>query len=110
MRESIDELNDISFDEKVLMSNTPFLVDFWAEWCGPCKIIEPIIKELSKEYHGKINFGKMNVDDNPIIPPKYGIRSIPSLLIFQNGNVVEQIAGAVPKKNIKLTLDRVLNL
>jgi len=110
MTENINELNDVSFNEEVLKSNTPFLVDFWAEWCGPCKIIEPIIKELSNEYKGKINFGKMNVDNNPIIPPQYGIRSIPSLLIFKNGDVVEQVVGAVPKKNIKLTLDRVLNL
>ena len=109
MAVNVDELNDVGFDELVLKSKLPFLVDFWAEWCGPCRIIDPIVKELSNEYNGKIKFGKMNVDENPIIPPKYGIRSIPSLLIFNNGNVFEQIVGAVPKENIQLALDRVID-
>tara|TARA_A100001011_G_scaffold202506_1_gene210902 strand:- start:52625 stop:52963 length:339 start_codon:yes stop_codon:yes gene_type:complete len=108
MSENVDQIIDISFDEVVLKSNIPFLVDFWAEWCGPCRMVDPIVKELSNEYDGKIKFGKMNVDENPIVPPKYGIRSIPSLLIFHKGNVFEQIVGAVPKENIKLALDRVL--
>ena len=108
MAENVIEFTDNGFESDVLTSDTPVLVDFWAEWCGPCKMIGPIIQEIAGEYAGRIKVGKMNVDNNPVIPPQYGIRSIPSLLIFKDGAVSDQIVGAVPKNNITEVLDRVL--
>lgn len=96
---------DDSFEEDVLNSDKPVLVDFWAEWCGPCRMVGPIVDELAGEYEGKAKIGKVDVDNNPEISTKYGIRSIPSLLIFKNGEVVDQIVGAVPKKQLKKQLE-----
>ncbi|MDX1671927.1 MAG: thioredoxin TrxA [Balneolaceae bacterium] len=98
-------LTDDSFEDEVIKSDKPVLVDFWAEWCGPCKMVEPIVKELADEYEGKAKIGKVDVDNNPEISTKYGIRSIPSLLIFKDGEVVDQIVGAVPKSQLKKQLE-----
>ena len=108
MAENVIEFTDNDFESDVIKAGTPVLVDFWAEWCGPCKMIGPIIQEIAGEYAGRIKVGKMNVDNNPVIPPQYGIRSIPSLLIFKDGAVSDQIVGAVPKDNITEVLDNVL--
>ena len=91
------ELTDSNFDEKVLKSSMPVLVDFWAEWCGPCRMVGPIVEELSKDFDGKVVVGKVDVDSNPNISMNYGIRNIPTLLIFKNGQVVDKQVGAVPK-------------
>ena len=105
---NVVEFTDDGFDSDVLASDTTVLVDFWAEWCGPCRMIGPIVEEIANEYAGRIKVGKMNVDLNPVVPPQFGIRSIPSLLIFKDGAVSDQIVGAVPKKNITEVLDKVL--
>ena len=94
------EFSDSNFEQEVLKSDTPVLVDFWAEWCGPCRMIGPLVEELATEYEGKAKIGKMNIDDNPGTPMKYGVRSIPTLLVFKNGEVVDKIVGAVPKGTI----------
>ena len=100
MGENVLEITDQNFESDVLQSEIPVVIDFWAEWCGPCKAIAPVIDELSDEYLGKVKFGKVNVDFNQQTAMKYGIRSIPSLLIFNNGSVVNQIIGSVPKESI----------
>jgi len=102
------QVNDSNFEQVVLASDKPVLVDFWAEWCGPCRAIGPIIEELSKEYEGKALIVKLNTDENPITPTNYGIRSIPTLLFFKDGKVVDKLIGAVPKANIKAKLDALL--
>ena len=91
------EFTDANFDELVLKSDKPVLVDFWAEWCGPCRMVGPSVEELSKEYEGKAVIGKMNVDNNPNVSTQFGIRNIPALLYFKNGQVVDKQIGAVPK-------------
>ena len=91
------EFTDANFDELVLKSDKPVLVDFWAEWCGPCRMVGPSVEELSKEYEGKALIGKMNVDSNPNVSVQFGIRNIPALLYFKNGQVVDKQIGAVPK-------------
>jgi len=98
-------VSDANFQAEVLTSEHPVLVDFWAIWCGPCKMIAPIVEELAKEYDGKLKVTKMDVDANPRTAMQYGIRSIPTLMIFKGGQVVEQIIGAVPKRHLldKLT-------
>ena len=103
------ELSEHDFDEKVLSSDQPVLVDFWAEWCGPCHMIAPMIEEVAEEYGDKVAVGKLNVDQHPAIAARYGIRSIPSILLFKNGQVDNQIVGAVPKGKITEILNRALS-
>lgn len=101
-------LTDDNFQSEVISSNVPVLVDFWAEWCGPCKMIAPSIEQLASEFEGKAKIGKLDVDNNQNIASTYGIRSIPSLLIFKNGEVVDHIVGAVPKNAIQAKLEAVV--
>ena len=103
------QLTDSNFKETVLDSNKVALVDFWAEWCGPCKAIGPMIEELSKEYEGKAVIGKVDVDNNPETAMKYGIRNIPTLLFVKNGQVVDKVVGAVPKANLVGMLNKHLS-
>lgn len=101
-------ITDENFDQEILKSDIPAMVDFWAEWCGPCKMIGPIIEELAEEYKGKIKIAKMNVDQNQKTPAKFGIRSIPTLIFFKNGEVVDVIIGAQPKEILKSALEKLL--
>ena len=101
-------VTDADFDEKVLKADRPVLVDFWADWCMPCKMIEPIVEELSREYDGKVDFAKLDVDSNPSTAMTYGVRGIPTLLIFKGGEPVGQIVGAVPKGVLKKRIDSAL--
>lgn len=91
------ELTDSNFETEALQSDKPVMVDFWAEWCGPCRMVGPIVEEVAKEYSDKAVVGKLNVDNNPAVAQKYGIRSIPTILFFKNGEVVDRQVGAVPK-------------
>uniref|UniRef100_A0A7V5XGS7 Thioredoxin n=1 Tax=Thermodesulfobacterium geofontis TaxID=1295609 RepID=A0A7V5XGS7_9BACT len=102
-------VNDQNFEKEVLKAEVPVLVDFWAAWCGPCKIIAPIIDEIAEELEGKIKVCKINVDENPITPGKYGIRAIPTLIIFKKGEPVEVIVGAVSKSVILNALNKALS-
>jgi thioredoxin 1 len=104
------EFTDANFQQEVLESDIPVLVDFWAVWCGPCKMIAPFVEELSKEYEGKVKVGKVDVDNNPNTAMTYGIRSIPTLLIFRDGKIADQIIGAVPKQAMAQKLDAQLQL
>lgn len=99
------EFTDDNFKEEVLESDLPVLVDFWAEWCGPCRMVGPIVEELAEEYVGKAKIGKVDVDSNPQVSTQYGVRSIPTLLIFKGGEVVDQVIGAVPKAQLQKHLD-----
>src|ERR1041384_4610273 len=99
------EITDANFEELVTKSTKPVLIDFWAEWCGPCRMVGPLVEELAKEYEGKAVVGKVNVDNNPNISMNYGIRNIPTLLYFQNGQVVDKQVGAVPKANLAAKLN-----
>jgi thioredoxin 1 len=108
MAGNIVEVTDSSFEQDVLQSDLPVLVDFWAPWCGPCRAIAPVVEELSADYGSKLKVAKCNVDDNPKVPGKYGIRAIPTLIIFKGGNVSEQITGAVAKSQITAAIDKVL--
>ncbi|MFP5222192.1 MAG: thioredoxin [Acidobacteriota bacterium] len=95
------QVTDATFEEEILKCQLPVLVDFWAPWCGPCRAMGPVIDELANEYSGQVKVAKMNVDENPSTPSKYGIRAIPTLILFKGGEVVEQITGAVSKSSIK---------
>ncbi len=103
---AILEVTDANFDEEVLKSDQPVLIDFWAVWCGPCKALSPIVDEVAASYAGKVKVAKMNVDQNQGTPGRYGIRGIPTLLLFKGGQVKEQIVGYVPKETIEKTLDK----
>jgi thioredoxin 1 len=103
------EVTDSNFQNEVLNSDKPVLVDFWAEWCGPCKMIAPMVEELANEYDGKLKVGKVDVDSNQQTSMQYGIRSIPTLLIFKGGKVVDQLIGAVPKKMLAEKVAKHLN-
>jgi len=102
------EFTDANFEELVLKSDKPALVDFWAEWCGPCRMITPIVGELSEEYKDKAIIGKVNVEDNPEITSEYGIRNIPTILFFKNGAMVEKVVGVVPKTQLAAKIDALL--
>ncbi len=102
------EVNDAEFEKVVLQAETPVLVDFWAPWCSPCRMVAPIVEELATEYEGRVNVAKVNVDQNPKIASKYGIMSIPSLLIFKNGSPVTNVVGFKPKAELKRSLDAAL--
>ena len=103
------EITDATFRDEVVNSDVPVVIDFWAEWCGPCKMIAPIVEELAGEYEGKVKFAKMDVDTNPQTPMQFGIRGIPTLLIFNGGeNPVDQVVGAVPKSMLKKRVDEAI--
>lgn len=101
-------VTDSSFDNEVVKSTMPVLVDFWAEWCGPCKMQNPILEEVAKEYDGKVKITKLNVDENPATAGKYGIMSIPTLLLFKAGNIVKQMIGVQSKETLSNEFDKVL--
>ena len=106
--DKITTISDGDFDSEVKQADLPVLVDFWAPWCGPCKAIGPMIDEVAGEYDGKIKFAKMNVDDNPATPGQFGIRAIPTLILFKNGEVADQVTGALGKTQLIAMLDKVL--
>ena len=102
------EIEETKFDEVVLKATTPVLVDFWAPWCGPCKMVSPVVDELATEYDGKVSFVKVNVDDNPKVASQYGVMSIPTLILFKEGQPVTNIVGFRPKEELKKGLDAAL--
>jgi thioredoxin 1 len=104
----ITEVGDSNFETEVIRSDLPVLVDFWAPWCGPCKTIAPVVEELAREYQGRLKVAKLNVDDNPVTPSRFGVRGIPNLIILKGGAVKEQIVGAVPKNRLVDAVERVL--
>ena len=105
MSEHIVHISDESFEEEVLQSERPVLIDYWAEWCGPCKIIAPVLDEIATEYSDRLKVVKLNIDDNPQTPPKYGIRGIPTLMVFKNGQVEATKVGAMSKSQLTAFLD-----
>jgi thioredoxin 1 len=105
LSEHIVYVTDASFEADVLKSGEPVLVDYWAEWCGPCKMIAPILDEIAAEYTGKVKIAKLNIDENPQTPPRYGIRGIPTLMLFKNGNVEATKVGAVSKSQLTAFID-----
>ena len=105
MSEHIHHVTDGNFDDEVLQSQTPVLVDYWAEWCGPCKMIAPILDEVSRDYDGRLQVAKLNVDENQAMPARYGVRGIPTLMLFKNGAPVATKVGALSKSQLTLFLD-----
>ena len=101
MSDKILHVTDESFEQDVLQSSDPVLVDYWADWCGPCKMIAPILEEIAEEYAGKLKIAKLNIDDNTATPPKYGIRGIPTLMLFKDGDVAATKVGALPKSQLE---------
>jgi thioredoxin 1 len=108
MAEGILEIDDGSFDAEIMQSDKPVLVDFWAPWCGPCKAIGPVIENLAGIFGDQVKFAKCNVDDNPVTPGKFGIKAIPTLIFFKNGQVVDQITGMVAKTKLEESIQKVL--
>ncbi|MCG8383008.1 MAG: thioredoxin TrxA [Gammaproteobacteria bacterium] len=108
MSDNIINITDSSFEQDVLHSETPVLVDYWAEWCGPCKMIGPILEQVADEYAGKITIAKLNIDENPNTPPKYGIRGIPTLMVFKNGEVEATKVGALSKSQLTDFIDGIV--
>lgn len=108
MSQHITEIDDSSFKLEVLQANLPVLVDFWAPWCGPCKAIGPVLDELAQSFAEQVKFTKCNVDNSPVTPGKFGIRSIPTLILFKNGEIVDQITGMVAKTRIEETLKKAI--
>ena len=108
MSEFVNEVSDTVWEKEVLQSDQPVLVDFWAPWCGPCRMVAPVVDELSEEYDGLVKFLKLNTDDNTATAAKYGVRSIPTLMVFKGGQPVESVIGFRPKSALKTTLDKVL--
>ncbi len=108
MAENVLAVTDDTFDAEVLKSDLPALVDFWASWCGPCRAIGPVVEELAEEYAGKVKVAKLNVDESPKTPGQYGIRAIPTLIMFKGGEVVDQITGAVSKSHIETALQKIV--
>ncbi len=108
MAEGLLEVGDSNFESDVLQSDMPVMVDFWAPWCGPCRAITPIVEELATTYGDKVKFMKCNVDDNPVTPGKFGIKAIPTLIFFNNGEVAEQITGMVAKAKLEDAIKKVL--
>ena len=106
MSEHIAYITDSDFEKEVLQSEQPVLVDYWAEWCGPCKMIGPILEEIATEYAGKVKVAKLNIDENPATPPKFGIRGIPTLMIFKEGNVAATKVGALSKSQLTAFIDQ----
>jgi thioredoxin 1 len=105
MSAGIVSVTDGTFEQEVLKSQGPVLVDYWAEWCGPCKMIAPVLEEIAREYNGRVKVAKLNIDENPMTPPKYGIRGIPTLMLFKNGSVEATKVGAVSKSQLSAFLD-----
>jgi thioredoxin 1 len=105
---AVQEVNDKNFEIEVINCDIPVLIDFWAPWCAPCRAIGPVVDELANDYNGKLKVVKMNVDDNPLTPSKFGVRSIPNLLLFKNGQVKDQIVGAVPKQMFVQAIDKLV--
>lgn len=106
--DKVVQLTDDAFEAEVLKSSTPVLVDFWASWCAPCKAISPVIDALAEEYDGKVKITKVNVDENPATPGKYGVRGIPTVILFKDGEIVDQLVGAVPKNQLESLVKKAL--
>ncbi len=106
MAQGVIEITDANFENEVLKSELPVLVDFWAPWCAPCRFIAPVVEEIAKEYAGKLKVGRLNVDENPEVSARYGIRAIPTLILFKNGESVAQTMGAQPKEALKEFIDQ----
>lgn len=106
--DKVIQLSDDSFENEVLKSSTPVLVDFWASWCAPCKAISPVVDGLADDYEGQVKVGKLNVDENPATPGQFGVRGIPTLILFKDGKVVDQVVGAVPKNQLESLIKKAL--
>ena len=108
MPEKVMVVTDTNFEEKVLKASLPALVDFWAAWCGPCRVVSPVVEELATEYDSRITVAKCNVDENPSTPSKYGIRGIPTLIMFKDGQEIDRVVGAVPRAKIEDLISKVI--